>query len=121
MKTDNIYIAPLSISTDVKFEGNFRDFLLGPGVKHIVKFKFLRYTLVKIDEAYPVIDLKTKKEYYYGLPTSTGEIFINPNKKIPFNEIYLDVPRKLSKRKILKMGNQVIEEIYKKKNEEKNK
>ena len=125
MKTHNIYIADLAITTSVEFEGSMRDYIFGPGVKTIAACKSLKYVLVRQKiNTYGKIefkDFKTKEKYSLKLPTSSGKIFINTDKIYPFSSFYPDVKENLPKRKILKMGNDAISRIIKTENKQKNK
>ena len=125
MKTDNIYIAKLLISTNIVFDGQLIDYYVGPGIKHMVYHKKVKYILIKTDDDIysdesniRVLDLNTKKRYSTELPFYRGKLFIGEN-FISFDSIYPDARRNLPKQKILKMGNYAIEELEKKEEERK--
>ena len=122
MKIDNIYIAQLGISTKVQYKGNLEDYYFGTGIYRKVRYNYIKYVIVKksnfSDEI--AIDLNTKKEYLCGTPMGIGKLFLPQAKMLPFECVYPDVPRKLSKRKILKMGNEAIKVINKKIEEQEN-
>ena len=121
MKTDNVYIAELVISTRIQHNGTLEDYYFGNGIHKKVYHHPLKYVVVKKVNSHKAIDLVTKKNYLCELPCSVGVLYLPPSKMIAFDAIYPDAKRNLPKKKILEMGNQVIEEIYKAKEEEKKK
>ena len=66
-------------------------------------------------------NLNTKEEYSFKAHSHIGNIFVNSASLYPFNNIVDNPKSNLSKRKILKMGNQIINETKKKIKEEDNK
>ena len=123
MKTDNVYIAKLGYSTKVDKKGDLYDYYFGKGMRHIVHYIPVKYVIVKKDEfSYKkAIDLETKKKYSYDLPTNAGVLYLPHSKMLPFDAIYPEEKANLSKKKILTLGKQAIEEFEKIENEQKNK
>ena len=58
--------------------------------------------------------LNTKEEYLCELPLETGILFISPKKMISLKTIRSNFSSDLSKKKILKLGNYVVQELNKK-------
>ena len=124
MKTDNVYICMLNVVTRVKRgkDTGFRLYNI-PLHDRIITFKPLNPVLVlyeaKKDGENVVKDLNTKEQYSFVLPTEVGKIFVNAESLFQFNRITGNPKKSLSKRKILKIGNQTINEIIKKLEEKK--
>ena len=124
MKTDNIYIGKLACSKKVDYDGTLYDYFCGSGIRQHVEYQPIKYVIVKKIEDWGntiAIDLKTKKKYLCELPIEKGVLFVSPSKMFPFEGFYPDAPRNLSKRKILEMGNAVIDAINKIENPKKKK
>ena len=126
MKTDNIYIAMLNVVTERK-KGNASGFRLYgiPIYNYMITSKPLKPVLIlyKKDKYGGSIikDLNTKDEYSFQIPSERGSIFVNSESLYPFNSLIDNPKSNLSKRKILKMGNHIINETIKQMKEEKNK
>ena len=123
MKTDNIYFAVASITTDKKNTKDSGLRLYGvPLYDYCIYSKPLKPVLVlyRYDkyEGKTLIDLNTKEEYSFNVPSNIGKIFINPKSLQRFNMVTENVKPSLSKRKILKMGNKILNYLNKKMNEE---
>ena len=123
MKTDNIYVSILALSEEIRYKGTLEDYIFGDGIEHSVRYEKIKYILVKTKENLSSTlvgtDLNTNKKYLCELPLEKGRLFIPPERMIPFDAIYPNEKRNLSKRKIKKLGNEVIEAMYK--TEQKNK
>ena len=123
MKTDNIQIAELGISTNVTLNGTLKDYYLGPGIKQSCKYISVRYILVKVYKDFSgeliAKDLHTNKKYSCEVPFDKGKIFIP--KMISFNNLYPGAKRNLPKNEILDMGNDAIQKIIKIENDRRNK
>ena len=122
MKTDNVYIAELACSSKIENHGTLEDYF-GKGIYNRVYYHPIKYIIVKKDPicSNMAIDLVTKKKYLCELPCTVGVLHLPRAKMIPFDALFPDAKRNLPKKKILEMGKQVIEEIYKAKEEEKKK
>lgn len=124
MKTDNIYFAVASITTDKKYTKDSGLRLYGkiPLYDYCMYSKPLKPVLVlyKTDlyGGKTLIDLNTKQKYTFDVSSNIGKIFINPKTLQRFNMVAENVKPNLSKRKILKMGNKILNDLNKKMNEE---
>ena len=117
MKTDNVYITQLVYSKEATLNGDIWDYYFGQGVHLNVKYKPIKYIIVKKQERLGKdsigIDLRTNKKYSFELPFNKGKLYLTPSKMLSFELCYPDAPRNLPKKKILEMGSAVIDEINK--------
>ena len=118
MKTDNIYFADANIV--IKKE-RLESYSLSFYNKRVYDYKKYYKKLKKILILYKkdknghrvAIDLNTKEKLGFKLPSKTGDIFINPDTLVPFNEISGNEKVNLTKRKIKKLGNPILNELNK--------
>jgi len=126
MKTDNVYVAILNIVKEIE-KGDYSGFRLCgvPLYDSRILYKPLKPVLVlyKTNEYGEVVvkDLNSKDNYSLEIPFQVGKVFVNSASLYPFNKLIDNPKSNLSKRKILKMGNQIINETMKKMKEEENK
>ena len=121
MKTDNVYFAGASITIEKKYtkDSGLRLFGKIPLYDYCMYSKPLKPVLVlyKTNEYGEkiLIDLNTKQKYSFEVPSTIGKIFINSTTLRSFNLTTGNTKTNLSKKKILKMGNQIINDLTKKK------
>lgn len=111
MNTNNVYYGMLrgSVEAEHKFNNYCTDVWTVSSVS-------IKPVLVLVTQPYEgeinIKDLNTKEKYMTEIPLKVGKLFVHPAYLLPFN--YFDnVPNKLSKRKVLKIGNENLKEAEK--------
>ena len=123
MKTYNVYFAVTCITTDIEYTKDSGLRYCGiPLYDYCMNLKPLKPVLVlyKTNEygSKTIIDLNTKQKYSFEVPSSIGKIVVSSESLQPFNAVTENVKPNLSKRKILKIGNKILNDLNKKMNEE---
>ena len=116
MKTDNIYFVDAKIVTDKKrldtYSWTIYDLPLFDYEIYSRDFKkiLVLYKTDKYGNNY-VVNLNTKEKLGFEVPSEIGKIYIESKSLYPFNKVVQNNKPNLSKRKILKMGNPILNEI----------
>lgn len=121
MKTDNIYFATLALTTKVNYIGDLSDYFYGPGIIKRTTYKDINLILVRVTnnicgEAIAK-DLNTNKKYKIALACDKGKLFIPSDSLLSFDAVYKGQKKNLSKRKVLKLGNDAIKAVKEHHNE----
>ena len=102
MKTKKIYIMNLNVVSKK------RCCVIGDLMRADIEAESLKMVLVK-KNAFKCIDLNTKEKYNFRLScySQVGDKFVTPESKISFNELSNNRQRYLTKKKVLKIYNNI--------------